>query len=476
MMENNFNIDEHIRKSLQDFEVSPDSGSFDAILQKMNQKKKRRGFFILFWTGLIVVTGVAAPLLWLAFGNQKTELTQPHKTAIIVEMSSDTDAHTKTYLNTGIEDSTGIALQLENSSIEKSKQVSSKQASANAHAIFPKKTKSAGHTTSVNSPISNSVSSYSAPKPLITLPEQKKINSSNSFTEQQNNTSPANVESFPETFLMASINPSITYDSIQTDISDQIHTTLFADSLFKLKKEKHIFFNLGITVSPQLNSFAYSKNPQRDPSFNTNDDFSDFYLKTKRKQRNMDFTIPFGIKLGATIYDTYEVFVGFSFQSFKEKENFYSNGSSTITPSPLSNSTYAFNLDAGSSFTNVFRYYSYSLEANRLFKTKGFFKFKLGVGLNINQTLKSDYAFVKSPNVYYSAYSNHSQLSSCLLTTKLKAGVILNGNKRFQIHLSPEVFYAPTSIFKNDYVIRQKPYGFDVECLFLFRLFKIPKK
>lgn len=476
MMENNFNIDEHIRQSLQDFEVSPGSRSFDAILQKMNQKKKRRGFFILFWTGLVAIAGVAASLLWLAFGNQKTELTQPRETATVTKISSDTEAHTNKQISSAIQDSTGIAGQLENTSIKNSNQVASKQASTNAHAIFPKETKSAKHTTSFSSPVNHSVSLYNAPKPLITLPKQQNSNPLNSVTEQSNTLPLANMKSLPETFLMASINPSITYDSIQTGISEQIHSALFQDSLFKPKKAKQIWFNLGIMVSPQLNSFAYSKNPQRDPSYNTNDDFSSFYLKTKRKQSNPDFAIPFGIKLGVTFYNKYEVFAGFGFQTFKEKEKFYSNSSSTITPSPLSNNLYAFNMDAGSSYTNVFRYYSYSIEANRICKTTGSFKFKIGIGLNVNQTLKSNYGFVKSPNIYYSDHLAHTQLSSFLLTAKLKAGIIINGDKRFQIHLSPEVFYSPTSVFKNDYVIRQKPYGFNLECLFLFRLFNIHKK
>ncbi|MES2134582.1 MAG: hypothetical protein V4506_19705 [Bacteroidota bacterium] len=471
-MEKKFNIDEHIRQSLRDFEVSPDNSSFDAILKKMNQKKKRRGFFILFWTGLVALTGVAAPLLWLTFGNQKTKLTQPHKMATVAEMSSNTEAHTKTHINTSIEDSTGISLQSKNTSIENSNQSISKQALENTHAISQKENKSAGYNTSFNSLKSDSMLLHNASKLLIVLEKQEKNEPSNSFTEQQNNTSLTRMKNIAEPFLMASLSPSFTYDSIQADISEQIRHTVFPDSLFKPKKEKQIWFNLGIMVSPQLNSFAYSKNPQKDPSYDINSNFSDFYLKNKRKQRNTDFSIPFGIRIGATIYDKYEVFVGFGFQTFKEK--IYGNNSSIITPFP--NNLSAFSVAPGSTYTNVFRYYSYSLEANRLFKTTGFFKFKIGIGFNINQALKSDSASVRSHAIYYSNYLNHKQLSSCLLTAKLKAGVILNGNKRFQIHLSPEVFYAPTSIFKNDYVIRQKPYGFNLECLFLFRLFNIHKK
>src|SRR4051812_20000134 len=57
-MENEQNIDEHFKRSLQDFKVQPKLRSFDMVMQKMERRKKRRLFFVLFFSGLVLFSGL----------------------------------------------------------------------------------------------------------------------------------------------------------------------------------------------------------------------------------------------------------------------------------------------------------------------------------------------------------------------------------------------------------------------------------
>jgi hypothetical protein len=260
-------------------------------------------------------------------------------------------------------------------------------------------------------------------------------------------------------------------DAIVQDLSASLTEGDYPAVFISPEKKTSFSFYLGAQASPQLNSFSLSRNPNMDQAYSTSaQNFPAFYLDAKKNQSQLRFGLPFGIKAGFQINKRYEAFAGFGYQSFTGQEKLYATGpsSNTATVDPgIPYSAAGFPM----TYKSQFRYLYYSLEANYLLRTHRAIAFKAGLGLHGNQLLNSNYGFVVPPNRYEQTVRGRESLSPWLLTTKVKAGVIFNANRRFQLHISPGFFYSPTSVFRKTYVIRQKPYGFDVECLMLFRLF-----
>jgi hypothetical protein len=487
-MENKFDTDEQLRNALRDFEAIPDSRSFDAILEKMNKKKKRRFFIIFFWTGLIAL-GITIPLAFHVYNKADSSALTKSGTQTGSSSTDAASSHTAlasatdpgSHINQAapsIENSLSTeATHPENKADESSPE--KKQTTSSASVARVPSTKQRSETTGLEENIKQNV--LSTGKVLETTPKNTpEISSPEKANQFQSNTpkaSPdmetASVSSHADDAMyMPVIQASLPVDTIQPDVIAFLNTSSYPAQFLVPEKKNTYSFYIGLQASPQLNSFALSKNPKSDLASNTSGtDFSDFYLNTKKGQSRFNFSVPFGIKAGVQINNKYELLAGVGYQVFTEKEKLYAVGPATIISLPDPNIAYT-NSAYAIPHKNQFRYLSYSLEVNRLFLSSRAIGFKLGLSLHGNQLIRSSYVFVVSPNAYDQAYNDREKLSSWTLTTKIKAGAIFNANRRFQFHISPGFFYSPTSVFKRDYVIRQKPYGFDVECLMLFRLFK----
>lgn len=494
-MENQFDTDEQLRKALRDFEAIPDSGSFDAILEKMNRKKKRRLFIIFFWTGLLALSGIAVPLMFSVYDTEKPSASGTTQTQAVApaqnEAATDRTHATLTtpdvYAQQVSPSSTGQASSPETPKPE------IKTDPADSHSM----NRDVSALTSASSPAKDhpqkkSVTQADTPGSAATGYDPEPNHKTNSTTGSPEEAGTAhgapakssrdNALNAPsiytaaasEAIYMTVIQIPLPVDATQQDVNSSLKEVAYP-ALFVAPEKKNTFsFYLGAQASPQLNGFAFSKNPDRDHGYNTSGaNFADLYLANKKGQSHFNFSLPFGIKAGLQINKQYEVLAGFGYQSFTEKEKLYAVGPSTITS--IIDPGIAYNAAANFSvpYKNQFRYLYYSLEANRLFQTSKAIGFKAGLGLYGNQLINSNYVFAVSPNTYGQTLRGRENLSPWLLTTKVKAGVVFNANRRFQIHISPGFFYSPTSVFKKEYAIRQKPYGVDVECLLLFRLFKL---
>lgn len=487
-MENQFDTDEQLRNALRDFEAIPDSGSFDAILEKMNRKKKRRFFIIFFLTGLIALSGIALPLMFKFYESAKSTASTATQAVPLAQQEAST--HTTIHpLITSPDAGTSQALapstkmtsffEIPNPEAKADpadsrepyardasiSSVSSPEKKSGTH-IHQQRFAVTGHTSESAQKTHATAGSH---KEAGTLQHTSSGNSQDkAITKQQ-----AHTETIADVMYMTMRQTPMPVDSSRQDVSASLVEAAYPALFIAPEKKNNFSFYLGVQASPQLTRFAFSKNPHRDPVYNTTGiDFPGFYLNTKKDQRNFNFSLPFGVKAGVQINKKYEVLAGFGIQNFSEKEKLYAVSPTTVTPTNTSGMIY----NAGPSYSipneNRFRYLYYSLEANRLFQLSKAIGFKLGLGLSGNQLLNSNYVFAVSPNTYGQTLRGRENLSPWLLTTKVKAGLIFNANRRFQLHISPGFFYAPTSVFQKAYVIRQKPYGVDVECLLLFRLFK----
>ena len=486
-MENQFDTDEQLRNALRDFEEIPDDGSFDAILEKMTRKKRRRFFIIIFWTGLIALSGIALPLLFKF--HDRESISAAHNTNAGALTPAQHEADT---LPRAVGTVSGESIdRLPVSSAVKTgfpetttpERQAGPAGSYHAQSDIPEVTSSSTvqHFPSKKLPVQGD-KQYGAAAATDTglYQEQTSVPASSSLSSAGSHSRFASdyAASAPpvyEVMYMKVIHIPLPEDSNRQDISASLCEVSYPARFIAPEKKHSYSFYLGAQASPQLNGFAFSKNPNRDGHYNTTEiDFSDFYLHTKRQQRNFNFSLPFGVKAGVQINGKYEILAGFGMQSFREKEKLYALSPTTITPTVNPSTAYHSGADLSIPHTNNFRYLYYSLEANRLFQTGKAMGFKLGLGLYGNRSVKSGYVYVNSANNYGSTFTGPENLSSWLLTAKVKAGVIFNANRRLQLHISPGVFYSPTSVFNKTYVIRQKPYGVDIECLLLFRLFKIP--
>jgi len=126
------------------------------------------------------------------------------------------------------------------------------------------------------------------------------------------------------------------------------------------------------------------------------------------------------------------------------------------------------------SYKSIYKYWDYSLDVNRLFTANKVFKIKVGIGIKAQQLRYWSNKLVAitadgDGNYYYRGGYSPS-LNKWLTTIQVKAGLIEDLNKTVQLQLCPLVYYSLNSMYKRDYLIKQKNYGVGLECLLLFKI------
>ncbi|MEO6305095.1 MAG: hypothetical protein ABIP51_18195 [Bacteroidia bacterium] len=464
-MERKQNIDEHLKRSLEELEVQPDVRSFHEVLRKMEEKKKRRRFIIFFWFGLLVFCASAISL-YSSFFNQKEAFANQlssNKTSssIIPKTLTSKESSQKS-----LKQDTIISANTEKTStllVASAVSETNNEIKSNDLKIaYSKVATGKNNSTTINTR-TKKINSVSTTKNLMSPIDEKQKTTENVDTQ---------VESFLFLPATASQLPVDTYQEEITFISQdtiQLLSLSIPDSL--KDKKKKISFYIGISLDPKLSSCIYLKNNHRNPVYNDGSDFAEQYLQGRKKQNTFGFSYGYGLKAGINIREHYEILCGFGFQRYRQKEALYNYSQPTPIPtSPPSN--YSFGDALASSYTiNTFNYYYYSAEVNRIYKLSSKVHYKLGLGMQANQLRTSYYVFTSAPNLYYSTSNQYNSITKWTYTANLRSGFMFNAGKRWQFQMSPTFFYSPTSIFKKDYVIKENPYGFSLECLILFRLF-----
>ncbi len=452
-MEQRDHIDEQIKQKLAGLEVQPGIRSFHEVMRKMENEKKRRRFIAWFWTGALLLLLLGGVGLYGFFGK---------RTNTAAHFISDKKA------------AKAIKTESVHNLMPAKKNLAIKtQSGTQTLAIHNATTRISQHS---NTKLQKHVNSRgSAKKTNLAAKRFDKV------IEKEQGTGQEEDEAIATTFTNAfsagtgnivlitnlpAISIFLPYDSNLADIGTPLTLPSALDSLPYIPEK--INFYIGLDGDPQLSSFVYLKNDRQNAVYNNGSDFSSHYLNSRKKNNSFTFTYGFGIKAGVILHNKYELFAGFGIQKYTQNEQLYYDSASTIPPTVPNNNTYTFAADK-EIYSNHFNYYRYSLEANRIFRSSGKIRYKLGLVMYANQLKPSGSIIVTSPNVSY--YNNSGAMySSWLYTAGVRSGAIANAGKRFQFQLCPTFFYSPSSIFKNDYLIKQKPFGFSVECVVLFRL------
>lgn len=454
-MKSGFNIDDYLSRSMDEFEVQPRITSFDAVLDKLAKKKKRRFLFILFFGfGLSLLSSIA-----FLYNSAEAKTTAANdKVANIAPAAPEHLQHPKLETPTTLPNT--LTAKKNN------------------------KTKVPGATTPITKPSSSPtevqevkiINSTSSEQPTETLSSALlPITAIDSILPQ--------IASEPANLLTIAIhNPDSTAsaDSVEQAPIALLNTNvtktfpLPTDSQTNTKKLRR--FMIGIHANPQYSSLLLRENKNRNPWYDSisSGSFSDVYLKSRKEQNTFNFNYAVGLMLGYQINDKWEVWINGGFQHTVYYENYflqYQNNTLTGSGSiPMNTSNNVKQTRNG--YKNVFAYRSFGLNFSRSFRPNPFLTLVLNVGASANNLFYSSAIYAVSPNAHVGNYAvTEAQTSKRTYSTNLKLGVVKELNSRLQCRLSPGVFCSPGSMFKKNYVIKQYSYGFELEGALIFKVF-----
>lgn len=260
-------------------------------------------------------------------------------------------------------------------------------------------------------------------------------------------------------------------------VSDSSRHEVFSTQLNPLALEyapslsatwKRYRFLLGLHTDPQIIRFTLTENPDRDQKYDSlhGKDYVSSYLAQRKQFNKPFFSYGYGLKVGLEIDRKWEIWLGLGYQRYHYTEVMSSppmTGNATVTLAPSVQS-----LDPASANV-VYSYSAYSAEVRRTGQLNHWLRMNNGVGLRVTR-LYSQRVSVRNNGYYFSDLSFFNSLSEWGMVMEAKTGAIADLGRRFQLRLSPGIFYSPSSLFNKGYLIRQKPYGFQVEGMLVYIL------
>lgn len=456
-MEDLENIDKHLKQSLEDYSVQPRITSFDAVLKKLEKRKKRRFLIWFLFPGIAILGGMLSLGSFHLFhpNNYPEQATRTSESTFIPLKTKASSPKKNTLPNKTNTQAISEAIRSHRAPKKETTLVSS----AN-------KTKKQKREISVHLPMSTKNKMDSVVPPARVLLKQPALFAD---ADTLSELLPERLEPM-QLSLIAEVSdpdPILSGPELVLDVAN--------DSVISIKPKRKMKFLLGLDYTPQGSSYHYAKNRGYD------DDgaqaFPELYRKNKKSQAGFDYNHSFGIKAGLLIKEKWELLFGFGYQRYAYKEIPYQLGGTGNTQSLGSGNVGTAALSNANTVTdfheNKFSYFYYSCDASTYFKTKRFMKVKAGAGLQINQLHAVNTLFVAEPNKYSVANKEHAPASKWMCNINVTMGFIQDLGNRAQFHLCPGFFYSPNSMFNHEYVIKQKAFGFNLECLLLFKLGKL---
>lgn len=471
-MTNDPNINEQLRAALAAFETGPRQPSFDAVMEKLEKKKKRRAFW-LFFTGLVAVGSLLYPLV-IALSPQH------HDRQAEYVRSADHIIPSETTLQDRQEQSERTKAPGPSASVSSPRSRPSAPASVSPPAAQVVTHNAAGSPAAASGGPLRAPASLSIPghdpgdKLLSALQDDVPVYQSNGEIKKDSSWLYLNPKQ-----VILSAKPTL--DSLDPVIADVPGPGLN----LRLKTRPSFSLLLGLSITPQLISYQHSKNRKYRYDYNTGafsavsydlrENYPDLYLKNKKEQNRFYYTNALSLKLGLVFDNTWELWLSAGRQVLKYDEKFYLLASDTVTQAgpvyPSVRNGFVSFQSTDAAVHNAFNYLFGSMEVNRLFHLYHSLSLKPGLGFSVSRLVWASYGYVKAVDRYEFGDAESAYISKTLYTISASCGVIQPLGKRFQLRFSPGVFYSPASMFDKGYVIRQRPLGFQAELSLAFRVF-----
>jgi hypothetical protein len=450
-MEDNYNIDEQLRRLMQGLEVQPDIRSFDAVIRKMERKKKRRAFILFLWAGLAMLLFAPLVFSWLS-AHQRRSPSFIHKSGR--EQASSITIGSAAALRPG-------AAILSRPRAGVSVSVTATAPDAGMHTL------TAPEMTNKSIPPASRQKALPSAATITVKAEDDTATDWEPTITTANNSIPSPAESLSgkepgEHYLYLPPTTASLADTLPE--REAVLQLPLPYPLPLLPKPKSSEFYFGLSLNPQLGSFLVFKNPGSSP---TDTAFSNFLNQARKQQYHLRLQYAFGIKAGRIYREKYELFAGFGFQRLQGWED-NTNSGRTYTTSPAIPNTQLSN-QAALPQEQVYRYSYLSVEAARLYRHRSF-KFRLAAGFQFNYALYSMRAIEwRSLKPVLVKYYMGGTVARWHGLAHLKFGITRQIGK-MQVQLNPGVYCALNSVFYKKYILNQYPYGFQLEAVMLFHL------
>ncbi|PBQ30862.1 hypothetical protein CNR22_03420 [Sphingobacteriaceae bacterium] len=494
-MEDQDNINEHLKSRLEDFRLEPRMTSFEVIQEKM-MKKKRRAFFVFVIPGIVLLLGTAG---YLFFKNEKT-LQMPFSNTVTKhtqreEISSTLPSSKTERSKAEIQTTNELPGKVDNTHPGPlaSKSRSDKK-------LSPEKSKTETRAVKRSAILRKPSQEISSQRSLAG--QMQGVHRKRNTDAQQSGSKNVVRESEAETRSYSTATKEINPDMVQEEPLQSLEynfdklelltmplkyerasQSIRADSARELpltknlndsiKKEKKVNFFVGAAINPQMGAYFLKKEKGNDQAV------YDAYYKAVKSENSLMFNYGFGLKGGFLIKNKWEVLAGFGFQKYTQKSkavvlpftNYNQSTSIPLTPQNFNTNNAP---DPNAIYKSTYKYYDFSTEVARLYTFNRFLKVKFAIGLHAQKLrLKSK---LYSADLAYSAQFDarnsymYEQSRKWIANVNLKAGLIEEVTKNIQFQVCPNMFYSPASMIKEGFYYKQKNFGFGLECLLLFRL------
>lgn len=449
-MEHKDNIDRRLKELLSEFGRQPKAGSFDEVMRKLERRKRRRFIFMLF-PGILMVGCLSFFLPgYFSPDDQKEGKEEKHKTEIFDDKASQSNVVRP---GKSIPSNPGESPENE---IQRASPVPSgqKDAPGDASGVAP------GSIAQITDPDNvGEQETRNIPEPA---PEE------NIFIPMAG--APPGVAGVPDSSAFVHLDR---VDMLLPlfERSDEPLTALLVPDDTPLKSRRKLQCLIGLSFEPQYSTYLFTARK--------NDALSDEYKKVRKQQNKFYFNKGFRLKAGVLLKEQWEILCGVGFQSYWYIEKATALGG-TPTPKFLQASgadpRYGFVWNAqekGFDRThNIFRYLSLTGSVAKIF-TNRYTQIKTGIGLHMENLRYAVSAVVDDAGRYdRTDEQTHAVYAPWLATLNIKAGIVENLGSRMQMQIVPTMFCSVNSMFKSDYIIKQRPVGFACEFLLLFRLGK----
>lgn len=474
-MENNYNIDDHIGNSLRDYSVKPSARSFDEMMRKLAEKKKRRrliiflfagsgsvaAFLILFFSGVLPLQKESAPPL--TENNNQSWNEQP--VAPIVK-KTDSEKIPASSIEKKSESGTAEKSTLQPvRSREKISQQSGSEKTPRNLVTVPSARHNGPDLQQQNAPEENSPASGQLTNAAIAK-NPVYPDTSETTTAVVSATSP-DIELMPH--YLETTSPQFIKDTTSQElVVVPVNTLALEYSPLLIDTRKKYKFMLGANFDPQFSRFMLTENKNREARYDSTlgSGFSDVYLQSRKRFNRPFFSYAYGLKAGVSIRDKWELWFGIGFQRYSYVEFTYGNYGNTVQPAGPSYQSAGF---AISRVSVTYTYFYYQGEVRKNIQLNPFLKVNMGMGLRLTH-LYSERISVTNSGSYSSDGSVWNSLAQWGCLIDAKAGIVHDFGRRWQWRLSPGLFCSPGSVFRKDFLIKQRPYGLQLEAMLVLKL------